>query len=197
MNDIILVALLVTNLVVIGLVVFLIKQFKPKPTAIDDDVKSLEQTKNQIEFLQNKFKQSLEEIISKDSLLLEKTSNNIIKYYQDTVTTLTLNYNQNSEKLMNLLAEELKKKTASMDKKIIEQLEVAEKEVSDQVKTDLVEVAKAVERYKEAKFKQIDTQVYQVISETAKNTVGKVINLVDHQQLVMNALDQAKKEKFF
>lgn len=197
MNNLILFASLISNFVTLGLVIYLINRSKPKPTVIDNNLKSLEQTKNQVEYLQNQFKKSLEEMISKDSLVIESTSNNIIKYYQDTVTTLTLNYNQNSEKLMDLLAAELKKNTGVMDKKILEQLEEAQKTVSAQVKKDLEEVDKAVKNYQEAKFKEVDSKVYQIISETAKNTVGKVINLVDHQGLVMNALEQAKKEKFF
>lgn len=151
----------------------------------------------QIEFLENQFKQLLEELISKNKEMIQKTSANLVSYYQDTVTTMTLNYNQNTEKLMQLLDEELKHRVEKLDKASIEQIEESKKEVNAQIKKDLDKLNQELKKYGDEKFKQIDDKIYEIVSETAKNSVGKVINLTDHQELVMTALEQAKKDKFF
>lgn len=195
-------ASILINLLILILVVYLYLfsrqqiQKKPEnPTQAQFD--RMETSLIQIEFLENQFKQILQELISKNKLMIQNTSNNLVKYYQDTVTTMTLNYNQNTGKLMQLLDEELKKRIENLDKASIDQMEEARKEVNAQIKKDLEELNKQLDKYSKERFKQVDDKIYQIVSETAKNSVGKVINLVDHQELVMTALDQAKKDKFF
>ena len=123
--------------------------------------------------------------------------NNLIKYYQDTITTLTLNYNQNSEKLMQVLNEELRKKVTELSNLNLKEIAESKNVVSTEVKKANAVMQAQVDKYTNEKYKEIDEKVYEIISETAKNTVGKVINIIDHQQLVMTALEAAKKDKFF
>ncbi|HSX58026.1 MAG TPA: hypothetical protein VLE47_02005 [Candidatus Saccharimonadales bacterium] len=170
------------------------KAHKP-PT--QDTLDRMEASIQQVEYLENRVKQALEQVISHHNLMIQNTTNNLIKYYQDTVTTMTLNYNQNTEKLMQLLDSELKKRVEELDKNAANQIEEARKEVTATVKKDLEQLNVQVDKYSKDRFKQVDEKIYQIVSETAKNSVGKVINLVDHQELVMNSLEAAKKDKFF
>ena len=187
----------VINLAILVLVYILFKKNSKASVSADIELQNMANSRKQIEFLQTKFKESLEEIISKNSLMIESTSNNLIKYYQDTITTLTLNYNQNSEKLMQILNEELRKKIDELSNQNLKELSDSKNVVSTEVKKEIAIMQTQVEKYTKEKYKLIDEKVYEIISETAKNTVGKVINIVDHQQLVMTALEQAKKDKFF
>ncbi len=197
LTNILLIFSLATNLVVLALIFNLLKKNTKSSVTVDSELQNIANTRKQIEFLQTKFKESLEEVISKNSLMIESTSNNLIKYYQDTVTTLTLNYNQNSDKLMQVLNEELRKKIADLANLNLKELEESKNVVSTEVKKEIAIMQTQVDKYTKEKYKEIDEKVYEIVSETAKNTVGKVINIVDHQQLVMNALEQAKKDKFF
>jgi Fe2+ transport system protein B len=193
---ILLFASLSVNIAVLVLMFVLFKKNSKASVSVDSELQNIMNTRKQIEFLQTKFKESLEEVISKNGVMIESTSNNLIKYYQDTITTLTLNYNQNSEKLMQVLNEELRKKVADLAALNAKQLEESKNLVTDEVKKEVVAIQGQVDKYTKEKFAEVDKKVYEIISETAKNTVGKVINIVDHQQLVMNALDAAKKDKF-
>ncbi len=188
---------LLTNFATLALVYFLYKKSTESSNAIKTNAQFLENTEKQIESLQNRFKESLENIISKDSLMIENTSNNIIKYYQDTINSLTANYNLNSQKLTENLNLELKKRIEELTKIVGQQSEESKKIFNSELQKDLVLIKKDLANYSKGKFAEVDAKVYQIISETAKNTVGKVINMVDHQELVMQALDEAKKDKFF
>ncbi len=193
--------LIIINLLTLGLVgylFFLISKKGPTTqTTNQTQLGRMQESLTQVETLENQFKQLLEELISKNKEMIQSTSESLVKYYQDTVTTMTLNYNQNTEKLMQLLDDELKKKVAELDKATIGQIQQSREEVNQQVKKDLDELNKKLDSYAKERFSQLDEKIYEIVSETAKNSVGKVINLVDHQELVMTALDQAKKDKFF
>lgn len=190
-------AVLIINLAILVLVYLLFKKNSKATASADVEFQNMANSRKQIEFLQNKFKESIEQIISNNSSTIANTSNSLIKYYQDTITTLTLNYNQNSEKMMQILNEELRKKVAELSSQNLKELEESKNIVNTEIKKEIAIMQSQVDKYTKEKYKQIDEKVYEIISETAKNTVGKVINIVDHQQLVMNALDQAKKDKFF
>lgn len=190
------------NIVTFALVVYVLfvvkAKGKDKGQNLDQSQLSrIGQSLGQIENLEGEYQKLLQELVSKNKEMIQNTSNNLVKYYQDTVTTLTLNYNQNSEKLMQLLDFELKKRVEKLDQVASTELEEARKEVTAQVKKDLEELNKELDKYSKERFKQVDEKIYQIVSETAKNSVGKVVNLVDHQELVMTALEAAKKDKFF
>lgn len=188
---------LVANGVTLVIIYYLYKKSSQLANKVGSNEKFLENSEKQIELLQNRFKESLENIISKDSLMIENTTNNIIKYYQDTVNSLTQNYNLNSQKLTETLNNELKKRVEELTTIVSKQSDESSKIFTNEIQKDLVIIKRDLASYSKAKFKEVDAKVYQIISETAKNTVGKVINMVDHQELVMTALDQAKKDKFF
>lgn len=194
----ILISLVLTaNIATLALVYFLFRKSTKVSNSISANATFLENSEKQIEALQNRFRESLENIISKDSLMVESTSNNIIKYYQDTINSLTANYNLNAQKLTESLNTELKKKIEELTAIVDKQSEESKKIFNSEIQKDLVLIKKDLANYSKEKFQEVDAKVYQIISETAKNTVGKVINMVDHQELVMQALDEAKKDKFF
>ena len=190
----------ILNLVTLGLVAYLLQKARQSGSSLGQNLPQTQNLKEQaatIQNLENQFKQVLQELILKNKEVIQSTSDNLVKYYQDTVTTMTLNYNQNTEKLMQLLDQELKVRVEKLDQTTIRHLEESRKEVNDQVKKDLEGLNKQLDKYSKERFKQLDEKIYEIVSETAKNSVGKVINLVDHQELVMSALEQAKKDKFF
>lgn len=188
---------LIGNLGVLVLVFLLYRRSNKVSGSVDANLRHLEDNLKQIDYLQNQFKNSLEAIISKDNLMIENTTNAIIKYYQDTINIFTQNYNINSKRLMEVLNEELEKKVDELAKAAAVQISETKKVVSEEVRKEIRQVQEKVDAYTLDKYKEIDQKVYQIIAETAKNTIGKVINLVDHQELVMGALDTAKKDKFF
>src|SRR3990167_8172398 len=189
--------LVLINLATLTGVVYLLYKMNRKPQTVDNSpelqFRQVQGSLAKVSALEDQFKQSLEEAISKNKLMIQNTSDNLVKYYQDTVTTMTLNYNQNTEKLMQLLDSELIKRIEDLDKAAIVHIQEARAQVESQVKKDLEELNKQVDKYSKERFKQLDDKIYEIVSETAKNSVGKVINLVDHQELVMTALDQDRK----
>lgn len=68
--------------------------------------------------------------------------------------------------------------------------------VQDSLGKKVVETEKEIENYKKERLKEIDQKIYQMLGEVAKKTIGKAIDLSEHEKLVMEALEKAKKEIF-
>ncbi|MEK7154766.1 MAG: hypothetical protein AAB697_01410 [Patescibacteria group bacterium] len=58
------------------------------------------------------------------------------------------------------------------------------------------EVAKArveIEKYKQLKLKQVDDNIGEIVKETVKKVLGKGITALEHKDLVLQALQEAKE----
>jgi len=64
-----------------------------------------------------------------------------------------------------------------------------------QMAKELIASQERIKAYREAKIKELDDTLYQVLSQVAKKTIGRAIDLSSHEKLVMEALEKAKKEK--
>ena len=59
------------------------------------------------------------------------------------------------------------------------------------------EVKKEVERYRTAKETEVDRQVKEVLTDVTKKVLGKSIDLRAHADLVIQALEDAKRQNLF
>jgi F0F1-type ATP synthase membrane subunit b/b' len=61
----------------------------------------------------------------------------------------------------------------------------------------LPELEQELENYKQARLKQIEETVTRVIGEVSQEVLNKSINISDHENLVIQSLERAKKEGVF
>lgn len=98
--------------------------------------------------------------------------------------------------ISNLVDKEVKKDINEMGKSIDEETEQVVKLIGNIVKQKNIEVSKAIEAYKEKRLKDLDGKIYQLVGDIAKEIIGNEIDVSSHKELVMKALEQAKKEIF-
>lgn len=67
----------------------------------------------------------------------------------------------------------------------------------EQIQVTSAEANRQVEEYKNSKLKLVDEQVKKIVEKTSRDILGKTLSLEDHEQLIKNALEQAKKEGVF
>lgn len=70
-------------------------------------------------------------------------------------------------------------------------------QVDKEIKEELSRVKKVIESYKEHKLKQVDDEVNKIILEVSEEVLGKALSSNQHQEIVMEALEKAKKAHFF
>lgn len=76
------------------------------------------------------------------------------------------------------------------------QKNIADQQAALKQKVDLEfgSIAKAIEDYKTRRIEFVDQQIVEVVAQTAKEVLGKVINPAEHEELIMSSLEKAKSE---
>lgn len=124
----------------------------------------------------------------------ENASSELLKIYQKelnalkentiiTVKNISKDIETNTVEDLRDFEEVLKRETFASQKIVEEKIEETYKETQ-----------KEIEAYKAAEIKRVDDRIYKLLQTVSKLVLGKAISLQDHEQLVIEALDKAKKE---
>ena len=155
-----------------------------------EKIKSLEQETQEISKItlkarmeaQNKMEEEILKNINQLNAQAKKEFLEIRKKTNETINELTKESKKHLEEFIKNLKLEL----------------VDLKKVEDEVLKYYVEnTKKELENYKQQKIKEVDQNIYKIIEKVIKNTTGKLINVSEHQELVIKALEKAKKEGIF
>ena len=80
---------------------------------------------------------------------------------------------------------------------IKKQEEAIVKESQYLVATNVVKMEKEMENYRQNQIKKLDAKINTVLTDVAKQVLGKAVDLKSHQELVVEALNKAKAENIF
>ena len=94
------------------------------------------------------------------------------------------------------LVDDAARKGTELSDFIAKQQEAIVKETQFLAARDIAKLKLDLEKYRADKFAQIDQQVNQMVSDIAKQVLGKAIDVSTHEDLVKQALERAKKENF-
>ena len=61
----------------------------------------------------------------------------------------------------------------------------------------LLNLQKDIEAYKESRYADAEESVKQIVQKVSQEVLNKSISLEDHQKMVIDALEKAKKEGVF
>lgn len=125
---------------------------------------------------------------------LQKTSQELLAVYQKMLEELkqknigifkniSKNIEDNASLVVNDLRDILQKETLS-----------AQKILEEKVEKEYEKVRGEIARYRDDRIKQIDQRIYEILQSVSKKVIGKTLRFDDHERLVTEALEQAKKE---
>lgn len=100
------------------------------------------------------------------------------------------NYQKEIGKIVTMFEENVKVLNEKILKEFSQKLEKNVGEI-------LASFHRELENYKKEKFKEIDEKVFEILESTLEKVGAKVIDFSVHQKLIFEALEKAKKEKFF
>lgn len=143
------------------------------------------------------FNQKIADISSLQIKQFEKITSDFTKLYNQVLSDLKT---KNIEVFQNVSKDievstmgEIKNFKDSMEKLTIS----SEKLVKKKIDTDYEVTKKEIEAYKEGEIKKIDLEIYKLLEKTSKLVIGRAINLSEHEDLVLDSLEKAKKEGIF
>ncbi len=73
----------------------------------------------------------------------------------------------------------------------------AQDQITKSLQESLVAAQHELEKYKEARKRQVDEEILNLVVEVTKRVLGKEISLDEHEKLVLKSLEEAKREKLF
>jgi hypothetical protein len=135
----------------------------------------------------------MEEQLSHINKVSEIIQDKLLKETENKIAEFSNTYLKGQD----LLFQEIKNKTEELSKNIADEIHWLYQASLEPLSEKVVQVEKNIDNYKKEKIKEIDQRIYEIIKQVAKKTIGKTIDLSLHENLVMEALEKSKKEKFF
>lgn len=134
--------------------------------------------------------------------------NDTALYFQKAINNFIINYQKqlnetkaDSIKQVNNISNNIGKDAVLVLKQLTEdfQNEISSfrKIASGKINVFYQQTEKEIKEYKDEKLEEIDDKINAVIRQAAEEVIGKSLDTESHQELVLDALEKAKKEKFF
>jgi len=141
------------------------------------------------------FSQQIPKEISNLSKFTLEAQNKISELNQATEKELA-KIQETNLKTHDLLINETKKVSEALSNELSQKFTQIYQLTRETLNKKVVETEGEIENYKKERLKEIDQKIYQMLGEVAKKTIGKIIDLSDHEKLVTEILEKQKK-KFF
>lgn len=140
-----------------------------------------------------KFAKQLDFLTEEAKKEVLKSKELIQSVYQD----LLSENKKNLEKISQSFLSETKEKIKSISEKLEKESLKTLTETKQNFEKKLIDLERDLEKIKKEKLEEIEKNIYKILSDVAKKTLGKAIDLTTHEELVMEALKKAKKENLF
>lgn len=161
---------------------------------IENATKSAGKTLAESIYLKKEFsthlKNSLEDVMGNHLNTLRRESENFDRDYKEALADVKKTALESTEA-------ELQKEIKSFREVITEEIIDSHKKIESQTLEEMAEVNRQMEAYKAEQIKLIESQINQIIQKMTKEIIGKSLSLNEHQDIVMEALEKAKKEGAF
>jgi len=148
-----------------------------------------------------KFQSGAKGIAGGDRRLKAKIAKDLEKKASDQLVGIINTYSQildrETKKHFLAVADDALRQSRYLATFVQEQEKVIAKESQYLVATSVVKVQKELDEYRKAELAKINTQINSIISEVAKRVLSKTVDLSNHQELIMEALERAKADKLF
>jgi len=141
-----------------------------------------------------KFDSFVEQMLENQKSALSTTSSALSKKHDEEINGL-------NNHILNLLTNVYKdievsaKTDLEQYKKLLQQQTFdAERIAQKRVQEEYVKLEKEIQQKRDERFKELDDNIYKVLSKVSKNIVGKSLDTSTQQDLILNSLDKAKRD---
>jgi len=163
--------------------------------AVTTSQKNIRASENLQAEMERALKEGLEQNQSETKQIIQSATEDIVSAYQKQFSALSKDIEETGlsahREILDATKQKINDLAESIQNEVTQVREVAQAQVSQEFTTS----QEKIKAYEAQKIKELDTKVYQVLSAVAKKTLGRAIDLSTHEELVLEALERAKKEK--
>ena len=147
--------------------------------------------------LSSEMEGSLKDMSQRQIDTLEALSNDLFRTYEQAINTEKQKnidtIHSASETLKEEILNEVGEFKATLHKETVDSQNLVEQEL----KKEYDSIRQELQKYKEEQYKKIDSMIYDVTILAAKKVIGKSLDLDNQQDLVLESLEEAKKQGVF
>lgn len=133
-------------------------------------------------------------------LLMESAEKDVSRFREMTETIYKDLINENKkniERVSQSFLLEAKEKLNSLSTKLEKETMQIFQEAKLDISKKIIEAERFIEERKKEQIEEIEKNIYKILNDVAKKTLAKTIDFSTHEDLIMKALEKAKKENFF
>ena len=145
--------------------------------------------------MESTLRKGMEQNISETRSLLQRSVEDIVSGYQNQFGDLTKGIQEAGQAAHQEILDASKQKINELAAGIAQELTGVRESAQQQINQEVSVANEKIRAYQEQKIKEIDSKIYQILIAVAKKTMGKAIDVAQHEDLVMEALEKAKKER--
>ena len=146
---------------------------------------------------EKKFASTLEEFSVREAGLLSKAAQDLLMAYRTTLENSKTTYLGNIEKSSEILTPEARQGVNDLltflKSEIARYMKITDSEIVEARRT----IARDLSLYREDKLKKINESIYEIILLVSQEVLGHALKIEEHEELVLQALEEAKKEGLF
>lgn len=140
------------------------------------------------------FQNSVDELLRAQKEVLENTSDSVSNQYREQIEKL----NEDNTKLLANIYKDIetsaKADFAEYKELIQKQTFDAQNLASERMKAEYEKLEIELTAIRAKKLEELNENIYKIVQNVSKDIIGKALDLSDQEDLVVAALDQAKKE---
>ena len=163
--------------------------------AVTTSQKNIRASENLQVEMERALKEGLDQNQSETKQIIQSAAEDIVSAYQKQFSALTKDIEEAGLSAHREILDATKQKISELATGIQNEITAVRETSQAQVNQELAVSQERVKVYEEQKIKELDAKVYQILSQVAKKTLGRAIDLSTHEELVLEALKRAKTEK--
>ena len=141
--------------------------------------------------------ESLTVLSNKQSEQLQRVSEEIVSSYKTLINRAEAELGNTLKQSLEASSEQASKTADQFQGTLAKELARYQQAVDTRFNEWHAAAQKQIDEYKQESMKKIESSIYQIIVQVSQQVIGKSLDLQQHQDLVMHALEEAKKDGFF
>lgn len=162
--------------------------------SVDESSRNIKISESFRKELENVLKNEIQQTVLESKQIIQNETKDIIGASENVLALLNNQLQAFPAEIKKQISEVTLARIDELAQGYSKAMEDIPKVVEGRLEESITTTNAAIEQYKKQRITQVDAQIYQVIAAVAKKVMGKTINLADHEDMVMAALEKAKKE---
>ncbi len=139
----------------------------------------------------------LDELAKAQAGALKTSSLELLESYKTALTKQQEESIQSLEEASGAVEKELLQEVDEFKETLKEETADIHAKVEEKVLAEYAKVEQELDSYKTRRTKEIDETIYDILQDVSKRVLGEALSMEDHQDLVLQALEEAKQKNVF